>query len=77
MTIGVFITPGQRGDEFPDSIGTGNPNNRDLEYDVLDDKYARMLIEEILPEVEQKYRLSSNPRNRAIGGSSSGAWLSL
>lgn len=73
VTIGVFITPGQRGDEFPDSIGTGNPNNRDLEYDVLDDKYARMVIEEILPEVEKKYPLSDNPRDRAIGGSSSGA----
>ena len=31
VTIGIFITPGQRGDTFPDSIGTGNPNNRDRE----------------------------------------------
>lgn len=73
VTIGVFITPGQRGDEFPDSIGTGNPNNRDREYDVLTDDYARMVIEEILPKVEEKYKLSDNPRDRAIGGSSSGA----
>ncbi len=73
VTIGIYITPGQRGEEFPDSIGTGNPNNRDLEYDVLNDDYARMVIEEILPEVEKKYNLSENPRERAIGGSSSGA----
>lgn len=73
VTIGIFITPGQRGDEFPDSIGFGNPNNRDREYDVLNDHYARMVIEEILPEVGEKYKLSSNPRDRAIGGSSSGA----
>ena len=73
VTIGIYITPGQRGDEFPDSIGTGNPNNRDREYDVLNDDYARMVIEEILPEVGKKYKLSDNPRERAIGGSSSGA----
>lgn len=73
ITIGIYITPGQRGDEFPESIGTGNPNNRDREYDVLTDDYARMVIEEILPEVSKQYKLSSNPRDRAIGGSSSGA----
>lgn len=73
VTIGIFITPGQRGDEFPDSIGTGNPNNRDREYDVLNDAYARMLIEEILPEVGKKYKLTDDPAGRVIGGSSSGA----
>lgn len=73
VTIGIFITPGQRGDTFPDSIGTGNPNNRDREYDVLDDRYARFIIEEMLPEVGKKYKLSDDPAKRAIGGSSSGA----
>lgn len=72
VTIGIYITPGQRGTEFPDSIGTGNPDNRDREYDVLDDKYARMLIDEILPEVAAKYNLTTDPKGRAIGGSSSG-----
>lgn len=72
VTIGIFITPGQRGDIFPDSIGTGNPNNRDREYDVLTDAYAKMVIDEILPEVEKKYKLAKEPENRAIGGSSSG-----
>ena len=72
VTIGIYITPGQRGTEFPDSIGTGNPDNRDREYDVLDDKYARMIIDEILPEVAAKYNLTTDPTGRAIGGSSSG-----
>lgn len=72
VTIGVFITPGQRGDTFPDDIGTGNPNNRDREYDVLTDAYARMVIDEILPEVGKAYELAKEPENRAIGGSSSG-----
>lgn len=73
VTIGIFITPGNRGSEYPDSIGTGNPDNRDREYDVLNDTYARMLIEEILPEVGKQYNLTDDPAGRAIGGTSSGA----
>jgi len=73
VTIGIFITPGQRGNAFPDNIGFGNPNNRDREYDVLDDRYARFIIEEMLPEVGKKYKLSDDPAKRVIGGSSSGA----
>ncbi len=72
VTIGIFITPGHRGGEYPESIGTGNPDNRADEYDVLNDSYARMLIEEILPEVSKKYNLTDDPAGRAIGGASSG-----
>jgi enterochelin esterase family protein len=73
VTIGIFITPGQRGDEFPDSIGTGNPNNRAAEYDALSDAYTRFLVDEMLPEVGRTYRLTDDPAGRAIGGTSSGA----
>jgi enterochelin esterase-like enzyme len=73
VTIGIFITPGQRGDVFPENIGTGNPNNRAQEYDAVDDTYARFLVEELLPEVSKKYRLTDDPARRAIGGTSSGA----
>jgi enterochelin esterase family protein len=73
VTIGIFITPGQRGDVYPDTIGTGNPNNRAAEYDALSDTYSRFLIEEMLPEVGKKYTLTSDPARRAIGGTSSGA----
>jgi len=73
VTIGIFITPGQRGDDYPESIGNGNPNNRAAEYDALGDRYARFLIEEMLPEVKKKYHLSADPERRAIGGFSSGA----
>lgn len=72
VTIGIFITPGQRGDMFPDTIGTGNPNNRSVEYDSLGDKYARFLIDEMLPEVGKTYTLTDKPEGRAIGGASSG-----
>ena len=73
VTIGIFITPGQRGEDFPDSIGTGNPNNRSVEYDSLGDTYARFIVEEMLPEVGKSYNLTKDPDCRAIGGSSSGA----
>jgi len=73
-TLGVFITPGQRdADKYPDNLGSGNPNNRAQEYDALSDTYARMLQEELLPEVGKRYAFSSDPKKRAIGGTSSGA----
>lgn len=71
-TIGIFITPGQKGDTFPETIGTGNPNNRSVEYDSLGDKYAKFLIDEMLPEVGKTYKLTDKPEGRAIGGFSSG-----
>jgi enterochelin esterase family protein len=73
VAIGIFITPGQRGDVYPDDLGTGNPNNRAAEYDALDDAYARFIVDEMLPELGKSYSLTSDPAGRAIGGSSSGA----
>jgi enterochelin esterase family protein len=73
VTIGIFITPGQRGDEYPDSLGFRNPNNRALEYDSLGDAYARLVVDEMLPEVGKRYNLTTDPEGRAIGGASSGA----
>ena len=73
VTIGIFITPGNLSEKYPDNLGLGNPNHRAEEYDAVNDNYARFLIEEMLPEVEKKYRLTNDPENRAIGGTSSGA----
>jgi enterochelin esterase family protein len=73
VTIGIFITPGQRGDTYPEALGTSNPDNRSVEYDSLGDTYARFLTEELLPEVSKSYNLTQDPQGRAIGGASSGA----
>jgi enterochelin esterase family protein len=70
-TIGVFINPGN--DESRVAKKGNQPSNRSFEYDSLGNRYARFLLEEILPEVEKRYRISPNPEMRAIGGSSSGA----
>lgn len=73
VTIGIFITPGHLAETYPDTLGMKNPNHRAAEYDALDDRYARFVIEEMLPTVASRYRLTDDPRQRAIGGTSSGA----
>jgi sugar lactone lactonase YvrE/enterochelin esterase-like enzyme len=69
VTIGVFIDPGVMPDESP---GQQARYNRSYEYDALGDRYARFLLEEILPAVAKDYKLSADPNDRAIAGSSSG-----
>src|SRR6266568_4263598 len=63
VTIGIFITPGARGDAYVE-IGGGNPNNRAAEYDALGDRYARFLIDEMLPEVGKNHNLTKDPEGR-------------
>jgi enterochelin esterase family protein len=72
VTIGIFVTPGNLSGQYPD-LGTGNPDNRAREYDAVDDRYARMLIEELIPTVARDYRLTDDPEQRMIAGTSSGA----
>ncbi|HXG61972.1 MAG TPA: alpha/beta hydrolase-fold protein [Planctomycetota bacterium] len=69
VVIGIFINPGVFPAEKP---GAKPVSNRSFEYDTLSDQYARFLIEEILPEVGRQYVLSQDPKDRAIGGISSG-----
>ena len=69
-TLGIFVSPGV----VPAPNDKAQPRfNRSYEYDGLGDRYARFLIEEILPEVGKTWNLSSDPNDRAIAGSSSGA----
>ena len=70
MTIGIFINPGHVGEPLPQKPFAGS--NRSFEYDTLSDQYARFLLEEILPEVGKKYKLTEDPECRAICGISSG-----
>jgi len=63
VTVAVCISPG---------VFEGGRSNRSVEYDTLSDKYARFLLEEILPEVEKTVRLRKDAASRAIAGISSG-----
>jgi len=75
VTIAVFINPGHRPDqeEASDSNWGDRGTNRPTEYNALDDKYARLIVDELLPEVKKQYNISENPDDRAIAGASSGA----
>ena len=70
VTLGVFVDPGV----LPAASGDQQARyNRSYEYDSLDDRYARFLVEELLPEIAKTHKLTTDPNLRAIGGSSSGA----
>jgi sugar lactone lactonase YvrE/enterochelin esterase-like enzyme len=70
VTIGIFVNPGVLAAASPDQQSRFN---RSFEYDGLGGRYARFLLEEILPEVARTHNLTRDPNLRAIGGSSSGA----
>ena len=58
VTIGVFVDPGTE--------------SRNLEYDTFSDAYASFLLTEILPVVQDRYAITDDPDQWAIGGGSSG-----
>ncbi|KAA5545938.1 gluconolactonase [Roseiconus nitratireducens] len=69
VTIAVCVNPGvvPAGTEGQDRF------NRSLEYDTVSDRYATFLVDELLPEVQERYSITQDPNLRGIGGSSSGA----
>lgn len=69
VTLGLFVNAGDRG---PGTPLYGGSENRSFEYDSLSDQYARLLIEELIPEVTGRYAITSDPDGRAICGLSSG-----
>jgi enterochelin esterase family protein len=75
VTIGVFINPGRRPDQpEPNAQEWGDrTTNRPTEYNTLDDKYARVIVDELLPVLYKEYNISKDPERHGIGGSSSGA----
>ena len=75
VTIGVFINPGHT-PEQPESSATNwgdGANGRATEYNELNDNYAKLIVNELLPALEKDFNISKNPDDRAIAGASSGA----
>ena len=77
VIIGVFVKPGVV--PAADRANALDRFNRSFEYDGLGDAYARFLLEELLPFVEQQQtadaralRLSHSGNDRCIAGQSSG-----
>ena len=75
VMIAVFINPGRRPDQPEPTLSNwgDRDTNRPTEYNTLDDKYARVIVDELLPVLYTSYNISSNPERHGIGGSSSGA----
>lgn len=71
----VFINPGRRPDQpEPNPKEWGDrTTNRPTEYNSLDDKYARVIVDELMPALNKEYNISKKPEDRGIGGASSGA----
>jgi enterochelin esterase-like enzyme len=75
VMIGVFINPGRRPDQPEPTLSNwgDRDTNRPTEYNTLDDKYARVIVDELLPVLYKDYNISKDPERHGIGGSSSGA----
>ncbi|MGZ8938747.1 MAG: alpha/beta hydrolase [Limisphaerales bacterium] len=75
VMLGVFINPGRRPDQpEPTPRNWGDRDtNRPEEYNSLNDKYARVIVDELLPALKKDYNISPDPEHHAIGGASSGA----
>jgi len=70
VTIGLFVNPGHAGKAPPET--PWQSDQRSYEYDSTTEKYSRFIVEEMIPELEKGYTVSSDPKARAIGGMSSG-----
>ncbi|MEI7436073.1 MAG: alpha/beta hydrolase-fold protein [bacterium] len=75
VTIGIYLDPGN----FPGLPPVVPPwqtaaeaRNREFEYTMLTDQYARFLLDEILPEVGRSYNLTQSAAGRAVCGASNG-----
>ena len=70
VTIGLFVNPGHDSETFPENrfrAATGRSSTTRPNGD-----YARMLIDELLPELAKRYTLTTDPERRALVGASSG-----
>jgi hypothetical protein len=75
VMIAVFINPGRTPEQpepTPQNWGDKD-TNRPTEYNTLDDRYARVIVNELLPALEREFNISKDPTRRGIGGASSGA----
>jgi enterochelin esterase family protein len=75
VMLAVFINPGRTPEQpepTPQEWGD-RTTNRPTEYNTLDDRYARVIVDELMPALNKDYNISKEPERRGIGGASSGA----
>lgn len=69
VTIGLFINPGVVPATSENALAR---YNRSFEYDAVEDRYAKFLLEEMIPHVLKDYSITEDPNLRGLCGSSSG-----
>ncbi len=75
VMVTVFINPGhtpEQPEPTPSEWGD-RTTNRPAEYNTPDDKYARIICDELMPVLYKDYNISKDPEQHGIGGASSGA----
>ena len=75
VMIAVFINPGRTPEQPEPSLKEwgDKTTNRPTEYNALDDRYGRVIVDELLPALYKDYNLSRDADQHGIGGASSGA----
>ncbi len=75
VMIGVFINPGRTPEQPMSTLAEwgDRTTNRPTEYNSLDDRYARVIVDELMPVLYKQYNISKDPERHGIGGASSGA----
>ena len=70
VIVGIYNTGKQRVNEYTPTrdrkLGGGKA-----------DKYGRLLVEELQPFIESRYRIAQGPENKGLGGSSLGGLLTI
>lgn len=75
VMLAVFINPGRTPEQpepTPQEWGD-RTTNRPTEYNSLDDRYARVIVDELMPVLYKDFNISKDPDRHGIGGASSGA----
>lgn len=65
VMIAAFIDPGV--------VAADGSSVRQEQYDPVDDRYSRLIVDELLPRLYADYRIARDPARHGIGGWSSGA----
>ena len=65
VMIAAFIDPGV--------LAADGSSVRQQQYDPVDDRYSRVIVDELLPRLHADYRIARDPERRGIAGWSSGA----
>ena len=60
VMIAAFVNPGRFTED--------DRSNRSEEYDSVDDRYARVIVDELLPRLYGQYAISGDPDRHGIAG---------